>query len=213
MIMHNILFKEYYKDYLTPLFTAIASDTRINTLTSLKALINTDDAKYFELEYLSRSGNKTITNFLKMITDEDVCDTDLKRSQTIAELLLIKFGENWNRLLNAFYSDYNPIQNYDMVEDENQNTDVSVDTTDDRNNFGFNTTSEDGVPVSKGNINQTTTGDFEKNHRKLTRSGNIGVTTSQQMIESEIELRRYNIINQIYDDMDTILTLSYLGGV
>ncbi|MBR6518028.1 MAG: hypothetical protein IKT40_14440 [Bacilli bacterium] len=211
--MDRILFKEYYKDYLTPLFTAIASDTRINTLTSLKALLNTTDAKYFELEYLNRSGNKKITNLLIMITDEDICDTNLKRSQTISELLLIKFGENWNRLLDTFYSDYNPIQNYDMVEEENQNTDISVDTSDDRNTFGFNTTSEDGVPMSKGNINQTTTGDFEKNHRKLTRSGNIGVTTSQQMIESEIELRRYNILNQIYTDMDTILTLSYLGGV
>lgn len=44
--------------------------------------------------------------------------------------------------------------------------------------------------------------------RTLTRSGNIGVTTSQQMIESELKLREYNINKMMYDDIDTILTSS-----
>ena len=42
----------------------------------------------------------------------------------------------------------------------------------------------------------------------LTRSGNIGVTTSQQMIESERKLWDYNIFKTIYEDVDSILTLS-----
>lgn len=44
--------------------------------------------------------------------------------------------------------------------------------------------------------------------RTLTRSGNIGVTTSQQMIESELKLREYNINKMMYDDIDKILTSS-----
>lgn len=41
----------------------------------------------------------------------------------------------------------------------------------------------------------------------LERSGNIGVTTSQQMLESEIKLRAsYNMITIIYDDIDKVLT-------
>ena len=40
-----------------------------------------------------------------------------------------------------------------------------------------------------------------------TRSGNIGVTTSQQMLQSEIDLRNnFNMINQIYKDIDSIVT-------
>ena len=42
----------------------------------------------------------------------------------------------------------------------------------------------------------------------LTRSGNIGVTTSQQMIESERKLWEYNIFKQIYEDVDDILTIN-----
>ena len=41
----------------------------------------------------------------------------------------------------------------------------------------------------------------------LERSGNIGVTTSQQMLESEIKLRAlYNMVYIIYDDVDKVLT-------
>ena len=44
----------------------------------------------------------------------------------------------------------------------------------------------------------------------LTRSGNIGVTTSQQMLESEINLRnKYLLIEMIFKDVDKILTLGY----
>ena len=205
-------FKDYYTEYMTSLFTAIASNTRINDYVSLKALLNTTDANIFDIDYLARSGEKEITSLLIMIENEDICDTNLKRSQFLSDNILIKYGNNWNRLLNAFYSTYDPIENYSMVEEENQNTDLQVDTDEDRANFGFNTESVDGVPVAKNGIGQHTTGEFDKNHRKLTRSGNIGVTTSQQMIESEIELRRYKIIEQIYEDIDSIICLEYQGG-
>lgn len=44
--------------------------------------------------------------------------------------------------------------------------------------------------------------------RTLTRSGNIGVTTSQQMIESERELWQWNFIyNVVFPSVDKILTI------
>ena len=42
----------------------------------------------------------------------------------------------------------------------------------------------------------------------LTRSGNIGVTTSQQMIQSEIELWQWLFFETVFKDLDQILTLS-----
>lgn len=42
----------------------------------------------------------------------------------------------------------------------------------------------------------------------LTRSGNIGVTTSQQMIQSEIDLWQWNYFKSVFKDLDEILTLS-----
>ena len=48
----------------------------------------------------------------------------------------------------------------------------------------------------------------EESERNHERSGNIGVTTSQQMLESEINLRNnFNLMNQIYEDIDSIITL------
>lgn len=43
---------------------------------------------------------------------------------------------------------------------------------------------------------------------ELRRSGNIGVTTSQQMIQSEIELWQWLFFETVFKDLDQILTLS-----
>ena len=42
---------------------------------------------------------------------------------------------------------------------------------------------------------------------ELERSGNIGVTTSQQMLQSEIELRQYNFIMAVFRDVTDLLGL------
>lgn len=44
--------------------------------------------------------------------------------------------------------------------------------------------------------------------RTLARSGNIGVTTSQQMLQSEIDLRKWLYYQSVFNDIDSILTLS-----
>lgn len=44
--------------------------------------------------------------------------------------------------------------------------------------------------------------------RTLKRHGNIGVTTSQQMIESEIELRKKNFFELVFNDIDHYMTIS-----
>lgn len=43
--------------------------------------------------------------------------------------------------------------------------------------------------------------------RILTRSGNIGVTTSQQMLQSELEIRVYDFMQSVYADIDKVLTI------
>lgn len=42
---------------------------------------------------------------------------------------------------------------------------------------------------------------------ELERSGNIGVTTSQQMLQSEIDLRQYNFIMQVFRDITDLIGL------
>ena len=46
----------------------------------------------------------------------------------------------------------------------------------------------------------------------LNRSGNIGVTTTQDMIQSERELWEYNFRAIVYRDIDSIMTIEYYKG-
>lgn len=57
------------------------------------------------------------------------------------------------------------------------------------------------------NTKDTTEGS-NSTSRTLTRSGNIGVTTSQQMIQSEIDLWKWNFFFQVFEDIDTVLTIT-----
>ena len=125
---------------------------------------------------------------------------------------------------------YNPLENYsmeevrtpDLTDEETEN--VKTDMTTERethatNSYkGFN--ANDPVLVNKtdGDEDVTTSGaklDNEKSNtithtgtEELTRSGNIGVTTSQQMLESEFKVRQYDFYKQVFNDIDTILCLS-----
>ena len=48
----------------------------------------------------------------------------------------------------------------------------------------------------------------QNNDRTLVRKGNIGVKTTQSMIEEELELRRKNFFNMLMNNIDEILTLN-----
>lgn len=64
-------------------------------------------------------------------------------------------------------------------------------------------TSDSNTSSSNRDINEDET--ITTSH---TRSGNIGVTTSQQMLQSEIDLRNnFNFVDQMYRDVDKILTM------
>lgn len=54
---------------------------------------------------------------------------------------------------------------------------------------------------------QSTNSETGENERELLRSGNIGVTTSQQLLQSEIELWKWQFYIQVFNDIDSVLTL------
>lgn len=154
-------------------------------------------ASDFDTEYLYlRSGDKTISPLLEY--------TSLDK---VASVIVNKFGDKWNRLYDTFITKvYNPIENYSMTEREKTNSKVKVTSSGTAGTFGFN--SDDSVPTGESSTETTSEGNADDNNRELTRSGNIGVTTSQQMLESEIELRKWNFANMLFSDVDSICTLS-----
>ena len=157
--------------------------------------------------YLNWSGQKFVSPLFRRLYelyDSDIYAVDDK----IADIIVNKNVDNWLNIYNAYFIEYNPIYNYNMEEEENVRTDISTERNQALNTYGFNTQSQTGVPTDKNSQNDHVTGDFDKNRRKLTRKGNIGVTTTQKMITEELKLRNYNFINMIYKDIDKTLCLS-----
>lgn len=151
---------------------------------------------------------------------------------------------NWNKLWQNYIAEYNPIENYSMVENlseitnkisniehnedeqktSNRNTTGTTTSESDTSIFTFNNASNNGVksdrgvnvttPDIKNNDSSNNTKNFTENNtddntieRELKRSGNIGVTTSAQMISENIELWKWNYFEQIFNDIDKIMSI------
>lgn len=280
------------------------------------------DPLYLDMNYfLIHSGRKTANEFIKhFYKGEKISLNDLN---TIATSLLIIYNEKWHRIWHVEHLEYNPISNYDMLEEstdaegieygktistsgthtnintttntrtpnlvysttENEtrtpniitevvastsrtpninivtqpaisdtttssiwafNSSNSVDTgktissqtgntterrtgTEDENSITINnergtdqktrilSENETGTDITENNENiqgndyntEMQSGRDNTLHtHTLNRSGNIGVTTTQQMIESEITLRRHNFFNDIvFPDIDKAISL------
>ena len=235
----------------------------------------------------NHSGDKNVSPIVyKFLKSEDT-GTRAK----LANVIFTMFADKWAKLWNALQIEYNPINNYNMVENETTNeivdgdethtgTDTSAKTgtetttatgTDTVANSGTDRTTHTGTDTTEhvgtnenevSAFNSSSYQDNEKNSidttdtetinttdstthgktetetrnmtdtvthnttdtvthntadtndetrditRELTRSGNIGVTTTQQMLQSEIELRKWLYYQSVFNDIDTILTLS-----
>lgn len=162
--------------------------------------LNNDE--YLDMDYyVSHSGEKYASKFYITMLEHN------KNITYIANVIFNRFSEKWKHIYDAMMKEYNPLENYSMVEDENVNTDITNTSNGSSNVFGFNTQSVDGVPDGKNEVSNTTSGKFKDNYRQLKRSGNIGVTTSQQMLESELEIRKNIFIETVMNDIDSIMCL------
>ena len=160
------------------------------------------------------------------------------------DLLKAMYQLSWDRLWSAVNEVYNPLENYNMV--ENGNSTVTKDSELNKYKDSSDTTTVNAKSKTEGKVQNkivpfggsaaemtdqsdteaTTTSleadnesetkhsgvDSDLNHAtdqtysNLSRSGNIGVTTSQQMLESEIELRKKHFFDAVFDDLDKIFT-------
>ena len=180
-----------------------------------------------DMNYLfNRSGNKILSPLADFFVDRDTGKIDNLSIVSLANVIYTKYGNKWLKEYATLSLQYNPINNYDMVEQMTNDitthqfghTNTRTDNTNETNETekaGFNSSTYS--PVDKVSIkgNAGTIADVEtgtntdtRNYR-LTRSGNIGVTTSQQMIESERKLWLWNFFDDIvYPDIDRVLTIN-----
>lgn len=112
------------------------------------------------------------------------------------------------------------------------NSKLKTDGSSSGNVYGFGSSAS--TPLNEGESSQTTQGSKDDNYtdserretgtrsvsgssgeteketgtRRLTRSGNIGVTTSQQMLQSEIELRKFDFLEEVFKCFDKVICAS-----
>lgn len=140
------------------------------------------------------------------------------------EYLWQNYIAEWQHSIDAMYhslyANYEPLHNYDMVEAESVGrkldktvTNPTGTTTQSYKSSTFDDETLRNVDETTNTSSMTTTvtpantqtipdisGSFNNGEtRKLTRSGNIGVTTSQQMIDSELELRKKSVANWLIE--------------
>lgn len=161
-----------------------------------------DTAKKLDLLYLEHSGDKRATKFFKRLVAEYGFDTACDKQ---AELILQMFKLNWVKIYDAYITDYSPLENYNMIENEKIKSKIKNTSKVNGGMYAFN--SSDVSPTNDASSESISEGNKEDNDRDLTRHGNIGVTTSQQMLQSEIELRKYKFYNVLFSNVDSLVAL------
>ena len=165
--------------------------------------------------YLQYSSEKRISDYMeRMIKYED--DGLIADALTeIAKVIIERFTNKWNRLYNALVvATYEPIENYNMEEKETpdltRTKNVKTSVKQENGIYGFNSATPNPQTESVTSGEKLDNEETEKNTgtKTLTRHGNIGVTTNQQILTQEVELRnRTNFYNILFDDVDSIMCL------
>lgn len=176
------------------------------------------------------SGDKWVSPLVRKLDENEVTTPRAK----IASVLYTLYADKWARLWETINAEYNPLNNYDMVENETPaeitHTITPAETTTETkparmitenevSAFNSTTYEDSGKTTITGDVNDVGTNKIAvdtagsdaltvQNERTLTRSGNIGVMSSQTLIQSEIELRKWNYFKSVFNDIDNVLTLS-----
>lgn len=114
----------------------------------------------------------------------------------------VKHQHTFNKWWNAYNLEYNPINNYDRIEEvdeESHDKSVSeINGTSENKVSAFDSSSYQPDNKNDSESDSESSLDHESKHRGHLY-GNIGVTTSQQMLQSEYDIVYWNIYNHIAD--------------
>lgn len=168
-------------------------------------------------------------------TDADI-PTAIIQLTNYCSIFARTYKYKYTHMLKTEKAVYNPIENYSMTENgtDTRTPDLVTDMSNSSNSKGIGTSNSDTVTgvttydntadfinQNKGTdstntetttentaTEKTTTTGTEKTEHTLTRSGNIGVTTSQQMLQSERDLADFSTIRKFIDDIADVICLS-----
>ena len=201
--------------------------------------VETIDDQALDIAYFANhSGAKFCAPLVKLSISAETGLVGETQRRIIAKILVAKYLNNWKRLWDTNVAVYNPLHNYDVEETRNLITADSTsengsstgeDTTEHgRTNtemdykYGINTDTENPKPsdridsteggettTTSENTNQRNRVDAGEEQEDTRRAGNIGVTTTQKLIQEERDLWLWNFFDQVFNDLDRELALMF----
>lgn len=196
-----------------------------NITLSVLGLYNYDDT-LFDNMVVPAGVDKTnvlIPNLLSELAELEVLYADPEIMKTIIEVWSKKQLPVWSKLMATVNLEYNPIYNKDGYYEETETTDrdttnsvtdtLNATVNDEGSNTNlvsaFNSTTfenreKDEIENERRETQQNSSQSSGTENGEITRErheyGNIGVTTTQQMIKEEREVSQFNIVNYIIED-------------
>lgn len=155
-----------------------------------------------------------IENILLRSGDFEVLYPDVDFLSDAIGLWARKWLRTFTKWYDALQIDYNPLENYDRIEDSNDvNTNAGTIKDNSTSNASIGSESKTSAYDSNAyephdrtdGTNHTTTDATNTVDSKGTTThharlhGNIGVTTSQQMLQSELDIAVWNLYDHITD--------------
>lgn len=205
-VIHDIVGDDY-ESFDMDYFTNHSADKYLSPMIvrMIKKICDDNNYDFYSLV------NGTMSSTTKTAIIAELTNSNTYR---LLDIIYKRFSTKWKKLWDAMNTAYNPLENYDMEEirtpdiKKTEDTTITSETKTEMNVNGFN--SGDSVPSNDSSGNQKDIVDkdtTETGTEKTTRHGNIGVTSSQQLLESEINVRRFDVIKSIYNDIDSILCM------
>lgn len=133
----------------------------------------------------------TLVNVILLRCGEfEVLYSDFQFFKNAVTLWNDKHKRTFEKWIEAISIEYNPIHNYDRLEEWTDTTNSTGNSEGLVSAFDSSNYQNDSKSINDLKTNSTRAG---------RTSGNIGVTTTQQMLQSEFDIARWNIYEQIAD--------------
>lgn len=197
------IYNKSYSKRISPMLEAL-----------LRSYVIDDDYQYVY------AGDEKITwgEFIENFNHKILNDIIRVRYRVKWKQLIVALEELQNKydILSPFHTDLEDNIKQDYLGSDTVNSTEKHNTDNESGVFPFNVNgaSDTAVPISKDkeSLNYEDKSKYTRNgahQRTATRSGNIGNMSNQQLIEEEINLRKHQIIDIIFDDLDNVLTRNF----
>lgn len=177
MILKQI--KDMYNEsglWLTATEISVIGDW--STLDNLTAL----DRRIYD-----KFSEKYLSSYLQKLTNEEITQRVVRYINSIEYEL--------DTLYQSTQEEYDPISNYDMTETGSDSTSSTAGGS----TTSFSTTYDDSSTERETGKNTTSGNTSESFSHSLTRKGNIGVTSTQQLLQSQRDIARFDFIGYVAD--------------